>query len=178
MLTHHPQRLEECLTQLTSGCYVGEGWGWGRKSAGRFWPGRPIPEIRRCISVVCWVPRGIHHAAGHDSVPKGQAMAGVIEADAVTSLRLGDPPWTCTALVWRLEPGTPQQESAETVVNLEQKIPGAREAAIRSQMALQGAGHFLCRVQALTYPNRMGSYFPMDLSQGSQGSFPGCSKRT
>lgn len=36
-------------------------------------------------------------------------MAGVIEADAVTSLGLGDPPWTCTALVWRLEPGTPSK---------------------------------------------------------------------
>lgn len=55
--------------------------------------------------------------AGYDTVPKGQTKAGDIQVDAVTSLELGDPPLTCTTLIWRLEPGL--LESAEIVVNLE-----------------------------------------------------------
>lgn len=60
---------------------------------------------------------------------------------------------------------SPQKESAATMVNLEQKIPGTGETGLRPPMAIQGAGPFLCRVQNLTYPNRAKSCFSRDLSQ-------------
>ena len=70
-------------------------------------------------------------------------------------------------LHWEAGARSPHEESAETLVNLEQKSQGTGEAGLTPWMAIQGAG------PNLTYPKRAKSCFPIDLRQRSQGSFPG-----